>query len=533
MTDATLPTSSSSDKQRLARFWTRAKSLQKLYLLVLPTTCLIALLGYYPKLDVVVKSTYRWQPPSINEFIGFDHFLDAFADPKFWSSFQLVFIMLVANLFKMWPGIFAAVALHRISSDKIRYIFQVCFVIPMVIPGMVWLLIWKSFYDPDFGIFNKILNSTGLMSFLHMMDGTREELGVMPQLAKSMDPFMDGVIAPVFGSVWGLVMVGAFLIMIAHHGEDSRKRATAAGILLGVAFLPFVVEQILFSAAKNDASINILMLVIITLGSFIAMMWGTARQLGPRWVIWMFLTFGGLYAFQTMKIGVDPDTAKDVTNLIEIGSFKSAYLRMFLWVAVALGIGELLRRNKDRFAAEALIKTIGTAVFVGGVLLLALTSLWTEPTGQFEMGTPAWLGNKDLVIPALIFWGFPWVGTVGVLIYLAGLQQIPVDVYEAAELDGIGPIGMLFRIELPLILTQVRINLIFMTIGTLTTYEMFLILLGPNGGPDNRGMVPGLYIFSKAFLEGKFGYGCALGMVLFFMILGLTVLYNKYVKVSK
>jgi ABC-type sugar transport system permease subunit len=92
---------------------------------------------------------------------------------------------------------------------------------------------------------------------------------------------------------------------------------------------------------------------------------------------------------------------------------------------------------------------------------------------------------------------------------------------------------MLFRIELPLILTQVRINLIFMTIATLTTYEMFLILLGPNGGPDNRGMVPGLYMFAKAFLEGKFGYACALGMVLFFMILGLTVIYNKYVKIEK
>jgi len=527
MTDATLTPSPSTDKQRLARFWTRAKSLQKLYLLVLPTTCLIALLGYYPKLDVVVKSTYRWQPPSINEFIGIDHFLDAFADPKFWSSFQLVFIMLVANLFKMWPGIFAAVALHRISSNKIRYIFQVCFVIPMVIPGMVWLLIWKSFYDPDFGIFNKILNSTGLMSFLHMMDGTRENLGLMPRLANNLEPFMHNAIAPLFGSVWGVVMVGAFLIMIAHHGEDSRKRLTASGILLGVAFLPFVVEQILFSASKNGGSVSIPMLTVIVLASFIAMMWGTSRQLGPRWVIWMFLTFGGIYAFQGMALD------ENTSNLISLGGFQTAYLRQFFWVAAALGIGELIRKSKERFAAEALIKTIGTVVFVGGVVLMALTSVWTEPTGQFEMGTPAWLGNKDLVIPALIFWGFPWVGTVGVLIYLAGLQQIPVDVYEAAELDGIGPIGMLFRIELPLILTQVRINLIFMTIGTLTTYEMFLILLGPNGGPDNRGMVPGLYIFSKAFLEGKFGYGCALGMVLFFMILGLTVLYNKYVKVSK
>lgn len=176
---------------------------------------------------------------------------------------------------------------------------------------------------------------------------------------------------------------------------------------------------------------------------------------------------------------------------------------------------------------------IGWAVLTLGSLLVVFGMIWTEPTGQFYEGAPAWLGNTDLVIPAILFWGFPWVGTIGVLIYLSGLQQISQDVYEAAELDGVGPIGMLFRIELPLMMTQVRINLIFMTIGTLTTYEFFLLLLGPDGGPGNRGMVPGLYMYKRAFEDGHFGYACALGMILFFIVLGLTIVYNKYVKVEK
>lgn len=137
------------------------------------------------------------------------------------------------------------------------------------------------------------------------------------------------------------------------------------------------------------------------------------------------------------------------------------------------------------------------------------------------------------MIPAILFWGFPWVGTVGVLIYLSGLQNISNDVYEAAKLDGVSPLGMIFKIELPLIMTQVRINLIFMTISTLTMYEIFLILLGPDGGPGGKGMVPGLYMFSAAFTEGRFGYACALGMVLFVIILLLTIVYQKYVKVEK
>ena len=83
--------------------------------------------------------------------------------------------MLVANLFKMWPGIIVAIALHRLLSDRWRYIYQVCFVIPMVVPMMVWLLVWKSFFDPDFGILNRLLSITGLMPVLGWMDGTRSE----------------------------------------------------------------------------------------------------------------------------------------------------------------------------------------------------------------------------------------------------------------------------------------------------------------------------------------------------------------------
>jgi len=168
-----------------------------------------------------------------------------------------------------------------------------------------------------------------------------------------------------------------------------------------------------------------------------------------------------------------------------------------------------------------------------GALFVAFGMIWVTPTEQFAGGTPAWLGNQHLVLPAIIIWGFPWVATIGVLIYLAGLQQISQDVYEAAELDGVGPLGKFFRIELPLIMTQVRINLIFMTIGTLTGYEMYLILLGAEGGPGNVGIVPGLYMYNESFNENRYGYACALGMVLFVMILLLTIIYQRYVKVEK
>jgi raffinose/stachyose/melibiose transport system permease protein len=152
----------------------------------------------------------------------------------------------------------------------------------------------------------------------------------------------------------------------------------------------------------------------------------------------------------------------------------------------------------------------------------------------FVEGRPIpWLSSPHLIVPSLILWGFPWIGAVGVLIFLAGLQAIGTDVYEAADLDGVTPFQKFLYIEFPLILTQVRLMLILMMIGTLQGFGLQLLLLGPEGGPAGAGMVPGLYMYNRAFTAGQFGYACAIGMILFVFILSLTFINNKYVRVSK
>jgi ABC-type sugar transport system permease subunit len=154
--------------------------------------------------------------------------------------------------------------------------------------------------------------------------------------------------------------------------------------------------------------------------------------------------------------------------------------------------------------------------------------------GVFFEGVPiGWLSQPELFLPALFIWGFPWIGTVGVLIYLAGLSSIGQEVYEAGELDGIGPFKKFFYIELPLILTQVRLSLVLLIIGTLSSYGLQLLLLNEYGGPGGRGMVPGLWMYNRAFVAGEFGYACAIGMILFIVILALTVINNRYVRVDQ
>lgn len=410
-----VPTPSIDRAALRASTWQKWRLYATLLGLMLPTLIGLGLFTYYPQFGAIKYSLYNWDGGTTEEFVGFRNFRDAFTvDPLFWQSFQLVLILLAANIIKMWPSILAAIVLHRLRSERWQYIYRVLFVVPMIIPSIVGLLIWKSFYDAGNGALNAFLKGTGLMGALDGLDR-----------------------------------------LMAGDG--------ATGGLVNTAMAVAVRDRFEF--------------------------------LGVHGLWWMVI------------LGV-------------------------VLVAARMFSGRLYR-NRVNPAAAPLAWSAAALIVLAVVLSLVFCTWPTRPIGVFADGTPAWLGNQHLIIPAVIFWGFPWVGTVGVLIYLAGLQNITQDVYEAAELDGVGPIRKLFAIELPLIMTQVRINLIFLTISTITDYGLFLLLLGPWGGPGSKGMVPGLYMYSAAFLEQRFGYACALGMILFVILLAITVLYQRYVKVDK
>lgn len=301
----------------------------KLYLFIVPSLLLVATFAYFPAISAIYHSFFDWQGGDNKQLIGLGNFKRAFGDRVLWDSFKTVSILIVFNLFKMIPSILMAVMIHRLKSDRAQYLYRVLLVVPMIVPGLVTLFIWKFFFDPNLGVLNNVLDFTGIKSLLVSLDS-------------------------VFG--WGV------------------------------------------------------------------------------------------------------------------------------------------------FFADS-------------------------PIG--------WLSQPKLILPALFIWGFPWIGTVGVLIYLAGLQSIGQEVYEAAELDGVGPFKKFLYIELPLILTQVRLSLVLLIIGTLQGYGLQLLLLGDSGGPGSRGMVPGLWMYNRAFIAGEFGYACAIGMLLFVFILGLTYINNKYVRVEK
>jgi len=212
------------------------------WLFLLPSLVGLLLLSYYPNLETIRYSLYKWNGSTVLEWRAWGNFIDIFtADPKFWWSFALILILLVANLVKMWPSIFAAIVLHRLKSDRWQYVYRVLFVIPMVIPGLVTLLLWKSFFDANVGIFNGFLNATGMMSVLHWLDSTMPVASTFVSsglLGTTDQPWWQWLItAPFkvitigFGGAWGLILAAA-LLLFATRGW---KRAARFWLLLPLA----------------------------------------------------------------------------------------------------------------------------------------------------------------------------------------------------------------------------------------------------------------------------------------------------------
>ena len=139
----------------------------EIYLFIIPTLILIGLFQYYPGSSGIFHSLFRWNGSDISEFVGFDHYINLFQNIEFWDSFKLAFILGFWNVIKMIPALLVAVCIHRCSSDRMQFFYRLLFVIPMVIPGLITVLIWRSFFfEATSGYLNKFLDATHLMTLL-------------------------------------------------------------------------------------------------------------------------------------------------------------------------------------------------------------------------------------------------------------------------------------------------------------------------------------------------------------------------------
>lgn len=143
-------------------------------------------------------------------------------------------------------------------------------------------------------------------------------------------------------------------------------------------------------------------------------------------------------------------------------------------------------------------------------------------TMGLDSWTRAWLGDWRTALPAVIGIGFPWIGGLALLIYLAGLLAVPEEVLDAAATDGAQGWRRIFFVDIPLLRPQMRLLTILTVIATLQEFGSILVLTG--GGPGLATHLPALHMYYQAFKFGHYGYASAIGFVLFLTILTFTLI---------
>lgn len=134
---------------------------------------------------------------------------------------------------------------------------------------------------------------------------------------------------------------------------------------------------------------------------------------------------------------------------------------------------------------------------------------------------PAWLTSQAWALPALIIMSLWGVGG-GLVIYLAGLQGVPTELYEAAEVDGAGRVSRFWHITIPMISPVILFQLIMGIIGALQTFTQSYIMT--SGGPNNATLFYLLYLWRNAFEYLRMGYASALAWGIFIYIVALTLI---------
>jgi len=153
--------------------------------------------------------------------------------------------------------------------------------------------------------------------------------------------------------------------------------------------------------------------------------------------------------------------------------------------------------------------------FLGGIGLSQFTSF-------------PWLGDRGTVfgaVLAMVVWQS--VGFYMVL-FVAGMQGIPADYYEAAKIDGASAWTMFWNVTVPLLWDTIRTAIIFLAIGAMDLFGQVTVMTNGTGGPSRAADVVPTYLYSTAFSDGQFGYATAMGLVLLILVLGLSIISLRF-----
>ncbi|WP_308467161.1 carbohydrate ABC transporter permease [Rathayibacter soli] len=150
-----------------------------------------------------------------------------------------------------------------------------------------------------------------------------------------------------------------------------------------------------------------------------------------------------------------------------------------------------------------------------GLLNVALN---TVGLGQFAQ---TWLGQENTAIWAIIVMSQWQSFGYTTLLYSVAIQRIPHDLYDAADIDGIGPIRRITQITMPLVREMSTLLIIVTISGAFQVFNEVMVMTG--GGPNNSSQVLGTWLYNSGFINNDFGYAAAIATVIFVITFGLAM----------
>ncbi len=232
------------------------------------------------------------------------------------------------------------------------------------------------------------------------------------------------------------------------------------------------------------------------------------------------------------------------TRLLEDGRFHEAILNTIYYTAVSvpvtIGLGlavALLLNNKIR--ARGIFRTMFYLPVVTPLVIASIIWKWVY-NGDYGLANYyllqlniideplLWLADKNLAMPSVILTSV-WKGVgFAMVVYLAGLQSIPEDYYDAAKIDGATGWRRLRDITIPLLSSTTLFLLVISILGSFQVFTQIFIMT--NGGPLGRTRTIVWYIYTTAFKDFNMGYAAAMAFALFAMMLGFTMLQFRFLR---
>ena len=200
---------------------------------------------------------------------------------------------------------------------------------------------------------------------------------------------------------------------------------------------------------------------------------------------------------------------------------------------ISLGLAVLLGPRSKIIKGKAFLRVVFFLPVVTPVVASSLVwglmynqgGVINAVLGAFGIGQVNWLGSTSFAMPSIIIMSL-WLGFgYNMILYIAGMTNIPEDLYEAAALDGAGPIRQLFSVTLPMLSPFIFFGTLLTLITSFQIFTRAYILT--TGGPGNASTTLVLEIYDEAFKYFRLGYASAIAWLLFILILVVTGTFYK------